>query len=181
MGTLPCQRAPWQSSLPCGTTVLCFCCSLCLPHSLCVPGELVCVCACVVVCGYPVLAVATHCMSVPFSLPRPSPCPCIISCSRRAKWSRREKEKLQAQQAELKKISNEEHITHTSLNLDENDIGPRAPSVHYPQERGPAKTFSEFIRTIKRRATRRHDTEEETPQQQKSSTLPAGVIVSSQA
>ena len=98
---------------------------------------------------------------------------------RRVQWNRREKEKLHAQQIELKTISNEEHITHTSISLDDDDIGPRAPTVSFPQVRGPSHTFSQFLRSVKRRATRRHDAEEVTPEQPKSRTLPADITASS--
>ena len=103
----------------------------------------------------------------------------FLPYGRRAHWNRREKQKLHAQQIELKTISHEEHITHTSICLDDDDIGPRSPTASIPQVRGPSNTFSQFLRSIKRRATRRHDAEEVTPEQPKSRTLPANMTASS--
>ena len=93
-------------------------------------------------------------------------------------WNRREKEKLHVQQMELMTISHEEHITQTSVYLDEVDVDSKPASVDQPEARGASKTFSQFLRSTKRRATRRHGVEEKVPEQDhKSSTLPASVAV----
>ena len=95
-------------------------------------------------------------------------------------WNRKEKETLHAQQMELMAISHEEHITQASVYLDEVDDHSRAASVSQPEVRGASKTFSQFLRSIKRRATRRHGVEEKVPEQDhKSSTLPASIAVTS--